>query len=91
LQASFAGQRNHTSTSGAGSSADACLVYGVLLQIGRLSSSAQGFDHSVWRYGGVQRMVRSDLGGAGVMFSPTLRPAFMVILINAAWVSAKML
>ena len=35
---------------------------------------------------GVQRMVRSDLGGAGVMFSIDTETGFdKVVLINAAW------
>ena len=35
---------------------------------------------------GVQRMVRSDLGGSGVMFSIDTESGFdKVVLINAAW------
>lgn len=35
---------------------------------------------------GVQEMVRSDLGGAGVMFSIETETGFdKVVLINAAW------
>jgi pyruvate, water dikinase len=48
---------------------------------------AKGFDHEkVALSVGVQRMVRSDLGGAGVMFSIDTESGFdKVVLINAAW------
>ena len=48
---------------------------------------AKGFDHMrVALSVGVQRMVRSDLGGAGVMFSIDTETGFdKVVLINAAW------
>jgi len=47
----------------------------------------KGFDHlKVALSIGVQRMVRSDLGGAGVMFSIDTETGFSkVVLINAAW------
>ncbi len=47
----------------------------------------KGFDHSqVALSVGVQRMVRSDIGGAGVMFSIDTESGFdKVVLINAAW------
>jgi pyruvate,water dikinase len=47
----------------------------------------QGFDHSeVALSVGVQQMVRSDLGGSGVMFSIDTETGFdNVVLINAAW------
>ncbi|MGE5145848.1 MAG: phosphoenolpyruvate synthase [Candidatus Eiseniibacteriota bacterium] len=47
----------------------------------------KGFDHlKVALSIGVQRMVRSDLGGAGVMFSIDTETGFdKVVLINAAW------
>ncbi len=48
---------------------------------------AKGFDHmKVALSVGVQRMVRSDLGSAGVMFSIDTETGFdKVVLINAAW------
>ena len=48
---------------------------------------AKGFDHmKVALSVGVQQMVRSDLGGAGVMFSIDTETGFdKVVLINAAW------
>jgi pyruvate,water dikinase len=47
----------------------------------------KGFDHlKVALSIGVQHMVRSDLGGAGVMFSIDTETGFnKVVLINAAW------
>lgn len=47
----------------------------------------KGFDHSrVALSVGVQQMVRSDLGGAGVMFTIDTESGFdKVVLINAAW------
>lgn len=49
--------------------------------------NAKGFDHmQVALSIGVQRMVRSDLGGAGVMFSIDTETGFdRIVLINAAW------
>ncbi|MFL9893249.1 phosphoenolpyruvate synthase [Paraburkholderia sp. RL17-381-BIF-C] len=48
---------------------------------------AKGFDHlKVALSVGVQRMVRSDQGGAGVMFSIDTETGFeKIVLINAAW------
>lgn len=48
---------------------------------------AKGFDHlKIALSVGVQVMVRSDLGGAGVMFSIDTETGFdHVVLINAAW------
>jgi pyruvate,water dikinase len=48
---------------------------------------AKGFDHlQVALSVGVQRMVRSDIGGSGVMFSIDTESGFdRVVLINAAW------
>jgi pyruvate,water dikinase len=48
---------------------------------------AKGFDHmKVGLSIGVQQMVRSDLGGSGVMFSIDTETGFnKVVLINAAW------
>ena len=47
----------------------------------------QGFDHlAVALSVGVQLMVRSDIGGSGVMFSLDTESGFdKVVLINAAW------
>lgn len=49
--------------------------------------TTQGFDHmKVALSVGVQRMVRSDLGGAGVMFSVDTETGFdRVVVIDAAW------
>ncbi|WP_137702323.1 phosphoenolpyruvate synthase [Marimonas lutisalis] len=46
-----------------------------------------GFDHQMVALSvGVQQMVRSDLGGSGVMFSIDTETGFdKVVLINAAW------
>src|SRR5690606_4540439 len=48
---------------------------------------AQGFDHmQVALSIGVQKMVRSDLAGSGVMFTVDTESGFSdVVLINAAW------
>ncbi|HZY49495.1 MAG TPA: phosphoenolpyruvate synthase [Devosia sp.] len=48
---------------------------------------AKGFDHmKIGLSIGVQQMVRSDLGGSGVMFSLDTETGFdKVVLINAAW------
>ena len=50
-------------------------------------SRSQGFDHlKVALSIGVQQMVRSDLAGAGVMFSIDTETGFdRVVLIDAAW------
>jgi len=47
----------------------------------------KGFDHQKIALSvGVQRMVRSDIGGSGVMFSIDTESGFdKVVLINAAW------
>ncbi len=49
--------------------------------------TVQGFDHlAVALSVGVQQMVRSDIGGSGVMFSLDTESGFdKVVLINAAW------
>jgi len=49
--------------------------------------TVKGFDHmKVALSIGVQRMVRSDIGGSGVMFSIDTETGFdKVVLINAAW------
>lgn len=49
--------------------------------------SVQGFEHTqVALSVGVQQMVRSDIGGSGVMFSIDTESGFdKVVLINAAW------
>ncbi|MCX7300518.1 MAG: phosphoenolpyruvate synthase [Rhodobacterales bacterium] len=47
----------------------------------------QGYDHTAVALSvGVQQMVRSDIGGSGVMFSIDTESGFdKVVLINAAW------
>ncbi len=49
--------------------------------------SLKGFDHNQVALSiGVQQMVRSDIGGSGVMFSIDTETGFdKVVLINAAW------
>jgi len=49
--------------------------------------NAKGFDHLKAALSiGIQNMVRSDLGGAGVMFSIDTESGFdKVVVINAAW------
>ena len=48
---------------------------------------AMGFDHLKVGFSiGVQQMVRSDLAGAGVMFTIDTETGFdRVVLMNAAW------
>jgi pyruvate,water dikinase len=47
----------------------------------------KGFDHERWRCrSACSMMVRSDIGGSGVMFSIDTESGFdKVVLINAAW------
>ena len=89
-QASFAGQQeSYLNIRGAQALLDACRNCMASLFTDRAIAyrQAQGFDHMrVALTVGVQRMVRSDLGGAGVMFSIDTETGFdKVILINAAW------
>ncbi|MEQ1519777.1 MAG: phosphoenolpyruvate synthase [Aestuariivirga sp.] len=89
-QASFAGQQeSYLNIRGEQALLDACRNCMASLFTDRAIAyrQAQGFDHMrVALTVGVQRMVRSDLGGAGVMFSIDTETGFdKVILINAAW------
>ena len=88
--ASFAGQQEtFLNIRGEAALLDACRRCFASLFTDRAISyrSAKGFDHiKVALSIGVQRMVRSDLGGSGVMFSIDTETGFdKVVLINAAW------
>ncbi|KNG90458.1 hypothetical protein ANOM_001242 [Aspergillus nomiae NRRL 13137] len=88
--ASFAGQQeSYLNISGEEALLHACRRCYASLFTDRAISyrQAKGFDHmSVALSIGVQRMVRSDVGGSGVMFSIDTETGFdKVILINAAW------
>ncbi len=88
--ASFAGQQEtFLNIRGEAALLDACRRCLASLFTDRAISyrQAKGFDHlKVALSIGVQRMVRSDLGGAGVMFSIDTETGFdKVVLINAAW------
>ena len=88
--ASFAGQQEtFLNIRGEAALLDACRRCFASLFTDRAISyrQAKGFDHlKVALSIGVQRMVRSDLGGAGVMFSIDTETGFdKVVLINAAW------
>jgi len=88
--ASFAGQQEtFLNIRGDAALLDACRRCYASLFTDRAISyrQAKGFDHvKVALSIGVQRMVRSDLGGAGVMFSIDTETGFdKVVLINAAW------
>ena len=88
--ASFAGQQEtYLNIRGARALLDACRRCYASLFTDRAISyrQAKGFDHlKVALSVGVQRMVRSDLSGAGVMFSIDTETGFdKVVLINAAW------
>ncbi|MGB8818868.1 MAG: phosphoenolpyruvate synthase [Rhizobiaceae bacterium] len=89
-QASFAGQQeSYLNISGNAALLDACRQCMASLFTDRAIAYrvAQGFDHMrVALTVAVQRMVRSDLGGAGVMFSIDTETGFdKVVLIDAAW------
>lgn len=89
-EASFAGQQeSFLNVRGATALLDACRRCYASLFTDRAISyrNAKGFDHlKVALSIGVQRMVRSDLGGSGVMFSIDTETGFdKVVLINAAW------
>ena len=89
-QASFAGQQeSYLNIRGAQALLDACrnCIASLFTDRAIAYRQAQGFDHMrVALTVGVQRMVRSDLGGAGVMFSIDTETGFnKVVLINAAW------
>jgi pyruvate, water dikinase len=88
--ASFAGQQEtFLNVRGERALLDACRRCYASLFTDRAISyrQAKGFDHlKVALSVGVQRMVRSDLGGAGVMFSIDTETGFeKIVLINAAW------
>ena len=88
--ASFAGQQEtYLNIRGDAALLDACRrCYASLFTDRAISYRiAKGFDHmKVALSVGVQRMVRSDVGGSGVMFSLDTETGFdKVVLINAAW------
>ncbi|GHD52507.1 phosphoenolpyruvate synthase [Thalassobaculum fulvum] len=88
--ASFAGQQeSFLNIRGADALIDACRRCYASLFTDRAISyrRAKGFDSlKVALSIGVQRMVRSDLGGSGVMFTIDTETGFdKVVLINAAW------
>jgi pyruvate,water dikinase len=88
--ASFAGQQEtYLNIRGEVALLDACRRCYASLFTDRAISyrQAKGFDHlKVALSVGVQRMVRSDLGGAGVMFSIDTETGFdKVVLLDAAW------
>ena len=88
--ASFAGQQeSYLNIRGEAALLDACRRCYASLFTDRAISyrRAKGFDHmKVALSIGIQRMIRSDLGGAGVMFSIDTETGFdKIVLINAAW------
>ncbi len=88
--ASFAGQQEtFLNIRGEKALLDACRRCYASLFTDRAISyrTAKGFDHmKVALSIGVQQMVRSDIGGSGVMFSIDTETGFdKVVLINAAW------
>lgn len=88
--ASFAGQQEtFLNVRGEKALLDACRRCYASLFTDRAISYRQikGFDHSKVALSiGIQQMVRSDLGGSGVMFSVDTETGFdKVVLINAAW------
>lgn len=89
-EASFAGQQeSYLNIRGDTMLLDACRRCYASLFTDRAITYRQnnGFDHmKVALSVGVQRMVRSDLSGSGVMFSIDTETGFdRVVLINAAW------
>ncbi|MEZ5786275.1 MAG: phosphoenolpyruvate synthase [Xanthobacteraceae bacterium] len=88
--ASFAGQQEtYLNIRGEAALLDACRRCCASLFTDRAISYRQTkeFDHmKVALSVGVQRMVRSDMGGSGVMFSIDTETGFeRIVLINAAW------
>jgi len=88
--ASFAGQQEtFLNVQGEKALLDTCRRCYASLFTDRAISYRQikGFDHSKVALSiGIQQMVRSDLGGSGVMFSVDTETGFdKVVLINAAW------
>ena len=89
-EASFAGQQEtFLNIRGEAALLDACRRCFASLFTDRAIAyrKAHGFDHmKVALSVGVQRMVRADIGGSGVMFSIDTETGFdRVVLINAAW------
>lgn len=89
-EASFAGQQEtYLNIRGGQALLDACRRCYASLFTDRAISyrQAHGVDHlAIALSVGVQRMVRADLGGAGVMFSIDTETGFdQVVVINAAW------
>lgn len=89
-EASFAGQQeSYLNISGKKAVIEACKKCYASLFTDRAISyrDEQGFDHlDVALSVGIQKMVRSDLSGAGVLFTLDTDSGFPdVILINAAW------
>ncbi|MEL6878875.1 MAG: PEP/pyruvate-binding domain-containing protein, partial [Pseudomonadota bacterium] len=88
--ASFAGQQEtFLNISGEQALLDACRRCFASLYTNRAIAyrEAKGFEHQAVALSvGVQMMIRSDLAGAGVMFSIDTESGFdQVVLINAAW------
>ncbi|MFC2969613.1 phosphoenolpyruvate synthase [Acidimangrovimonas pyrenivorans] len=88
--ASFAGQQEtFLNVQGADAVIEACKRCFASLYTDRAITyrKLKGFDHQkVALSVGVQQMVRSDIGGSGVMFSIDTESGFdKVVLINAAW------
>lgn len=88
--ASFAGQQEtFLNIRGARALLEACRRCYASLFTDRAISyrQAKGFDHmKIALSVGIQRMVRSDTGGAGVMFSIDTETGFKdIVLIDAAW------
>ncbi|MGA2817177.1 MAG: phosphoenolpyruvate synthase [Xanthobacteraceae bacterium] len=88
--ASFAGQQeSYLNIRGAAALLDACRRCYASLFTDRAIAyrQAKGFDHlKIALSIGIQNMVRSDLGGAGVMFSIDTETGFdKVVVINASW------
>jgi len=89
-EASFAGQQeSYLNISGKKALLEACKKCYASLFTDRAISyrDEQGFDHmNVALSVGIQKMVRSDLAGAGVLFTLDTDSGFPdVVLINAAW------
>src|SRR5688572_26630282 len=89
-EASFAGQQeSFLNIRGADALLEACRRCYASLFTDRAIAyrEAQGFDHlEVALSIGIQKMVRSDLAGAGVMFSIDTETGFdRIVLIDAAW------
>ncbi len=88
--ASFAGQQEtYLNISGVGELLNACRRCYASLFTDRaiIYRQERGYDHRFVALSiGVQRMVRSDIGGSGVMFSIDTESGFnKIVLINAAW------